>query len=78
MSTTLRDHANAEVTTPEVAESHDVEDMTDRLADRLGDTNPRDALRTRVRRNFIAFHDATVRQFVPVFVERRVRAELRG
>jgi hypothetical protein len=59
-------------------ETNDVEDVTDRVSNRVGGAIPLDAVRARVRRNFSAFRDATVRQFVPVFVERRVRAELRG
>ncbi len=61
---------------PIIDETDDVEDVVERLERRLGDANPRDALRSRVRRNFGAFHDTAIRQFVPVFVERRVRAEL--
>jgi hypothetical protein len=53
----------------------DVEELTDRLSDRL-DASPREAISARVRRQFDVFEDAAVRQFVPVFVERRVRAEL--
>jgi hypothetical protein len=59
-------------------QSSDVEHVTDRVSNRLGGAIPLDAVRARVRRHFSAFRDATVRQFVPVFVERRVRAELRG
>ena len=59
-------------------ETVDVEDVTDRVSNRVGGAIPLDAVRALVRRHFSAFRDATVRQFVPVFVERRVRAELRG
>jgi hypothetical protein len=55
-----------------------VEHVTDRVSDRLGGAIALDAVRAHVRRQFAAFHDVAVRQFVPIFVERRVRAELRG
>lgn len=61
---------------PEPTPRDDVEDVTQRLSDRFNDAAPRDAVRTRVRRNFLAFQSAPVRDFVPLFVERRVRAEL--
>ena len=56
----------------------DVEHVTDRVSNRLGGAIALDAVRAQVRRQFAAFHDVAVRQFVPIFVERRVRAELRG
>jgi hypothetical protein len=59
-------------------QTNDVDDVTDRVSNRLGGAIPLDAVRARVRRNFSAFQDVAVRQFVSVFVERRVRAELRG
>ena len=65
------------MSTVAVDQTNDVEDVTDRVSNRLGGAIPHDAVRARVRRNFSAFRDATVRQFVPVFVERRVRGELR-
>lgn len=54
----------------------DVEDVTERLSVRLNDATPREAVRARVQRHFAAFQSAAVRQFVPLLVERRVRAEL--
>jgi hypothetical protein len=59
-------------------EANDAEDVTARVSNRLGGAIPLDAVRARVRRNYSSFRDATVRQFVPVFVERPVRAEIRG
>jgi hypothetical protein len=56
----------------------DVEHISDRVSHRLGGAIPLDAVRALVRRHFAAFQDVTVRQFVPVFVERRVRAALRA
>jgi hypothetical protein len=59
-------------------QTSDVEHVTDRVSNRLGAAIPLDAVRAQVRRHFAAFHDVAVRQFVPILVERRVRAELRG
>ena len=56
----------------------DVEHISDRVSRRLGGAIPLDAVRAQVRRHFAAFQGVTVRQFVPVFVERRVRAALRA
>jgi len=56
----------------------DVDDVTERLASRLDDSTPRAQLRAQVTQGFAAFQDAVVRDFVPVFVERRVRAALRA
>jgi len=53
-----------------------IEEVTDRLAGRLRGNFPRAALLTRVRRQFAALQEAPIRDFVPLFVERRVRAEL--
>jgi hypothetical protein len=58
-------------------QTSDVEHVTDRVSNRLGGATALDAVRARVRRQFAAFHDVAVHQFVPIFVERRVRAELR-
>ena len=60
---------------PDRDRAHDIDDVTDRLARRFG-TPSGDAFRVRVRRQFENLNDVTIRQFVPVFVERRVRAEL--
>ena len=54
-----------------------VDEITDHLADRLDHRIPRDALLTRVRRQFAALQEVPIREFVPLFVERRVRTELR-
>lgn len=53
-----------------------VEEITDHLVDRLDNRVARETLRTRVRRQFAALQEAPIRDFVPLFVERRVRAEL--
>jgi hypothetical protein len=60
----------------ELKRTDDVEDVTARLSDRFGDSALRAAVRARVLRNFSVFQNAAVRDFVPLFVERRVRAEL--
>ena len=60
------------------AEQGGVDELTDHLVGRVDAAIPRQTVRARVRREFDAFADARVRQFVPVFVERRVRAGLRG
>ena len=57
-------------------QGRDIEDLTDRLSDRFDDAIPRETISTRVRRQFAVFQHVAIRQFVPVFVERRVRAEL--
>jgi hypothetical protein len=54
-----------------------IEEITDRLVGRVDGRLPREALRTRVRRQFAALQEAPIRDFVPLFVERRVRTELR-
>jgi hypothetical protein len=61
---------------PELEQPDEVEDVTDRLSDLLDDANPREAVRARVRRHFAGFQHAAVRDYVPLFVERGVRAEL--
>ena len=63
---------------PDRGQSNEIEDVTNRVSDRVDDSIPRDAVRTRVREQFSAMEKAVITQFVPVFVERRVRAELRG
>ena len=60
------------------AERGGVDELTDHLVGRVDAAIPRETVQARVRREFDAFADARVRQFVPVFVERRVRAGLRG
>jgi hypothetical protein len=60
---------------PDRNRAHDIDDVTDRLVRRFG-TSSGDAFRVRVCRQFENLNDVTIRQFVPVFVERRVRAEL--
>jgi len=61
---------------PDLGQSNEIEDVTNRVSDRVDDSIPRDAVRTRVRQQFSAMQNAVITQFVPVFVERRVRAEL--
>jgi len=55
-----------------------VDEITDHLVGRLDHRVPRAALLTRVRRQFVAMQEVPIREFVPLFVERRVRAEMRG
>jgi len=55
-----------------------IDELTDHLVALVESEVPRQTVRARVRREFAAFDRARVRQFVPVFVERRVRAALRG
>jgi len=54
-----------------------IEEITDHVAGRVDANLSREALRSRVRRHFAAMKEAPIRDFVPLFVERRVRAELR-
>jgi len=56
----------------------DADDVTERLTNRLDESIPREQVRAHVTSGFAAFQDAVVREFVPLFVERRVRAELRA
>jgi hypothetical protein len=58
-------------------ERADIEDVTNRLSDQLDDAVPRATISARVRRSFNTFRHARVAQFIPVFVERRVRNEFR-
>lgn len=68
-------HEGSRASIPEhVAE---VDDVTDKLVDRLDAAIPRHTVRTRVCREFDALGSSRIRQFVPVFVLRRVRAGLR-
>jgi hypothetical protein len=60
---------------PKVDDKH-VRAVTTRLAEEFG-RSP-DDLEVRVRSEFSRWDEARVTQFVPVFVERRVRNELRG
>ena len=53
-----------------------VDEITDHLVVRLDHRVPRDSLLTRVRQQFAAMQEAPIREFVPLFVERRVRAEM--
>ena len=53
-----------------------IDEIADHLVGRFDHRVPRDALLTRVRRQFAALQEAPIREFVPLFVERRVRAEM--
>ena len=55
----------------------EIDEVTDRVLRRVH-RGTRAGVQARVRRQFDILDDASVRQFVPVFVERRVRAELDG
>jgi hypothetical protein len=65
------------VTVHPLSKPDGVEEITDHLVGRFDHRVAREALRTRVRRHFAAMQEAPIRDFVPLFVERRVRAELR-
>jgi len=68
-----------EGTRPSIAdEVDDVDDLTDHLIGRVDASVSRTTIRARVCREFEAFDDARLREYVPVFVERRVRAALVG
>jgi hypothetical protein len=60
----------------EKVDDRHVRAMAARLADEFGAAP--DDLEVRVRSEFSRWEQARVTQFVPVFVERRVRNELRG
>lgn len=51
--------------------------VVDRLADELDGSDGHDDIRPDVESEFRRFDNARVREFVPVFVERRMRANLR-
>jgi hypothetical protein len=57
-----------------LVEDKHVRSVTARLVEEFGAS---DDLETRVRSEFTRWEQARVTQFVPVFVERRMRAELR-
>lgn len=56
----------------------EVDKLTDKLVARVDTAISRQAVRARVCREFNALGHSRIRQFVPVFVQRRVRAGLRG
>ena len=65
-----------EVVMPKLDRADNVEDVTARLSDEVDSATTREAVRRQVCRHFLDFDNARVRDFVPLFVERRVRAEL--
>ena len=60
----------------EAEQRRDVDDVAERISRRLGKSIPHATITDLVRQQFGSFEQVAVRQFVPVFVERRVRAEL--
>ena len=66
--------------TRETAErvDHEINLVVSRLAERFHDPEAEPALQAPVRSQFAQFEGAPVQDFVPVFVERRVRTELRA
>jgi hypothetical protein len=57
---------------------HEIDLVVTRLAERFHDPRIEPDLRTPVQSEFARFEHAPVQDFVPVFVERRVRTELRA
>jgi hypothetical protein len=57
---------------------HEINLVVTRLAERFHDPQVELALQAPVRSQFAQFEGAPVQDFVPVFVERRVRTELRA
>jgi hypothetical protein len=59
-------------------ESRDRHMVTSRIVDELEKPQVEDEVSSAVEAEFRRFESARVREFVPVFVERRVRADLRA
>jgi len=59
-------------------ESRDIQLVTTRLVEELAEPQKEGEIRTAVESEFKKFDDVPIREFVPVFVERRLRADLRG
>jgi len=78
VSTFARRSLSSQARSEDAEPGDGVEELTDHLVGRIDAAIPRQTIRARVCREFEAFGSARVRQFVPVFVERRVRAGLRG
>jgi hypothetical protein len=79
LSTLSRRSLSSLVRSEDAADQGDgVDELTDHLVGRVDAAIPRQTIRARVCREFETFGSVRVRQFVPVFVERRVRAGLRG
>ena len=57
---------------------HEINLVVTRLTERFHDPQVEPALHAPVRSEFARFEGAAVQDFVPVFVERRVRTELRA
>jgi hypothetical protein len=60
------------------ADERDIGSVAARLADELRQPHKEAEIRPAVESEFRRFDNARVREFVPVFVERRLRAELRA
>jgi len=61
-----------------VRHDREIEHVTARLAHELDTPQRETELRPAVESEFRRFDNARVREFVPVFVERRLRADLRA
>lgn len=57
---------------------HEIDLVVTRLAEQFHDPLVEPALRAPVKSEFARFQHAPVQDFVPVFVERRLRTELRA
>jgi hypothetical protein len=65
-------------TSSDADESRDMHTVTSRIVDQLEQPQIEDEVSSAVEAEFRRFESARVREFVPVFVERRVRADLRA
>jgi len=70
--------ADLETLSEEIDEDREVGSVTARLVDELGQPQNESEIRPAVESEFRRFGHARIREFVPVFVERRLRAELRA
>lgn len=61
----------------ETGEDRDIRYVTARLTDEFDRSDQRDAIGPAVQSEFKRFDNAHVRDFVPVFVERRARTNFR-
>jgi hypothetical protein len=70
--------ADLETFMRDVDQDHELDLIVDRLEQQFQDSIPEPELRGVARSQFAAFDRAPIREFVPVFVERRLRADLRA
>jgi hypothetical protein len=59
-------------------DDRDIRLVTERLTDQLDQPEQHGEIRSAVESEFRRFERVRVREFVPVFVERRLRADLRA